>query len=207
VKDPDPAVDASAGLAPLGRVAGLVLAGGEGRRFGAIKQLAPLGGRPLLEHVLRAVEAVPALHPLVLVVGAHADEVARGVDLGPFALVVAPDWAEGQAASLRAGVAALGGADAALVCLGDQPFITPQVIAGTLDHERCGLDAVRAVYDGVPGHPVLLTRPLLDRVPELRGDVGARDLLRGMRVGTWEAGHLCDPADIDTREQLEATGR
>ena len=191
----------------MNAVAGLVLAAGEGRRFGGPKQLAPLHGAPVLAHVLDAVRAVPALDPVVVVLGARAGEIRAAIDFGGVEVVVAEDWAEGQAASLRAGVASLGGVDAALVCLGDQPFITPQVLAGTLDHGGRGVAAVRAAYGGVPGHPVLLTRPLLDRVGELRGDVGFRDLLAGARVRTWEAGHLCDPMDIDTREQLEAVTR
>ncbi|HEX8103224.1 MAG TPA: NTP transferase domain-containing protein, partial [Solirubrobacteraceae bacterium] len=111
----------------------LVLAAGEGRRFGGPKQLALVGGVPVLEHVLRAVRGVPALGPRVLVLGARADVVREGVDTAGFAVVVARDWAEGQSASLRAGVAALGDVDAALVLLGDQPFITPPVVAGVLD--------------------------------------------------------------------------
>ena len=186
-------------------VGALVLAAGEGRRFGGPKQLAEVGGVPVLERVLRAVRAVPGLAPRVLVLGARADVVRAGVDAAGFSVVVAPDWAEGQSASLRAGVAALGEVDAALILLGDQPFITPAVIAGTL--ELGGADAARAAYRGVPGHPVLLGRRVLDRIPSLRGDVGARDLLAGMQVRTWEAGHLCDPTDIDTREQLEAVTR
>ena len=182
---------------------GLVLAAGEGRRFGGPKQLADLDGVPILERVLMAMEAVPAIDPLVVVLGARAPEIRARVDFGGFRIVVAEDWAEGQAASLRAGVAALAGADEVMVCLGDQPFITPQVIAGTLDHGGRA-PAVRAAYHGVPGHPVLLRRPVLRGVPELRGDVGARELLAAHRVKTWEAGHLCDPTDIDTPEQLEA---
>jgi carbon monoxide dehydrogenase subunit G len=107
------------------RIGGLVLAAGEGRRFGGPKQLAPVAGRPLLEHALAALAAVPALDPLVLVLGARAEEVRAGVDTAPFEVVVAHDWAEGSAASLRAGVAALGDVDAALVALGDQPFLPP----------------------------------------------------------------------------------
>ena len=62
--------------------------------------------------------------------------------------------------------------------------------------------AVRATYDGAPGHPVLLERRLLDHVGELRGDTGARDLLVGDHVRAWECGRLCDPTDIDTPERL-----
>ena len=73
-------------------------------------------------------------------------------------------------------MAALGDVEAAVITLGDQPFITPQVIAGVLDHRGRHL-AVRATYDGAPGHPVLLERRLLDHVSELEGDAGARELL------------------------------
>jgi len=184
-------------------IGGLVLAAGEGRRFGGAKQLAELGGVPMLERVLMAMQGVPALDPLIVVLGARADEIRAGMEFGAFDIVVAEDWAEGQAASLRAGVAALSDADEVLVCLGDQPYITPQVIAGTLDHHPRA-PAVRAAYGGVPGHPVLLRQPVLRMIPELRGDVGARELLAQYRVKTWEAGHLCDARDIDTREQLEA---
>ena len=110
-------------------------------------------------------------------------------------------WRDGQAASLRCGLAALA-STAAVVTLGDQPGITAQVIAGVLDFDAARDDAVRATYAGLPGHPVLLTRRLLDRADELRGDVGFRLLLEGHHVRQFEAAHLCDPTDIDTREEL-----
>jgi molybdenum cofactor cytidylyltransferase len=182
------------------RIGGIVLAAGEGRRFGGTKQLADLRGRPLLEHAVRAMLAVPALAPVVVVLGHDADAIRRRVDLGGAEVVVCPDWREGQAASLRAGIAPLGPVDAAVVLLGDQPFVTPEVIAGVLD--AAGHDAVRATYGGEPGHPVLLTRPRLDRAGELSGDTGFRTLLAGRRVRRFEAGHLCDGADVDTPEQL-----
>jgi len=180
----------------------IVLAAGAGRRFGGPKQLAPLRGRPLLQHV---VDAAP--DPLTVVLGAHADAVRAGVDLDGVNVVVCDDWEEGLAASLRCGVAAVGTVDAAVVLLGDMPFVTPQVMVGALDHLTARWDAVRALYDGEPGHPVVLGRRVLDAVPDLRGDVGARDLLRSFRVREWEAGHLCDSTDIDTPEQLELIAR
>ena len=82
-----------------------------------------------------------------------------------------------------AGVAALGDVDAAVVTLGDQPFITPQVIAAVLDRGERRHDAVRATYGGRPGHPVAARRARCStRAGELRGDVGFRDLLEGQRV-------------------------
>jgi CTP:molybdopterin cytidylyltransferase MocA len=185
------------------RIGALVLAAGGGRRFGGVKQLAALAGRPLLSHAVGHVLAVPALSPVVVVLGHQAAAVRAGVpELAAVDVVVAEDWEAGQAASLRRGVAALGDVDAAVVLLGDQPFITPQVIAGVLDAAAPGDDAVRATYGGEPGHPVLLGRRLLRRVDELEGDAGFRWLLEGERVRRFEAGHLADPADIDTREEL-----
>ena len=108
------------------RIGGLVLAAGEGSRFGATKQLAPLDGRPLLEHALAA---VAALSPRVVVLGHAADEILAAVDLQGAEPVVCEGWREGQAASLRCGVKALGDVDAAVVVLGDQPRITAEETA------------------------------------------------------------------------------
>jgi CTP:molybdopterin cytidylyltransferase MocA len=178
-------------------IGALVLAAGEGRRFGGTKQLAELDGRPLLSYAL---EAVAAISPRVVVLGHAADEILAAVDLQGARPVVCRDFALGQAASLKCGLAALD-TDAVLVVLGDQPGITAEavraIVSAAGDH-----DAVRATYQGVPSHPVLLRGPLLARAEELSGDVGFRELLKGVRVNEIEIGHLADPADIDTREEL-----
>jgi molybdenum cofactor cytidylyltransferase len=183
-------------------VGGIVLAAGGGTRFGATKQLAELRGRPLLSYAVESLLAVPAIWPVVVVLGHDAQAILARVELHDADAVVCDAWREGQSASLRAGIEALGDVDAAVITLGDQPFITPQVIAGVLDFDERRHDAVRTTYGGRPGHPVLLTRRLLERAGELDGDVGFRDLLTGQRVRRFEAGHLCDPVDIDTREEL-----
>ena len=54
-------------------IGGIVLAAGEGKRFGGVKQIAKLDGRPLLEHAIRAMLAVPSISPVVVVLGAHAE--------------------------------------------------------------------------------------------------------------------------------------
>ena len=179
--------------------AGLLLAAGASRRFGEEpKQLARWRGRPLLAHAL---EAMAGFKRLVVVLGAHADRIRTEVPLDGADVVECSDWAEGQAASLRCGVAALGAMDAAVVGLADMPLVPAAAYARVAAHGDQA--AARATYDGVPGHPVLLGRGLLDRVGELRGDVGFKLLLDEVRVLDVECGDLGDPVDIDTREDLE----
>jgi molybdenum cofactor cytidylyltransferase len=185
-------------------IAGLVLAAGGARRFGSPKQLADLGGVPLLQHAIDAMLAVPSLDRVVVVLGSFAEEIAATVKFASAEPVVCSAWAEGMAASLRCGVAELEGADWVVVTLGDMPGVTPEAIEAVLGAVGPDVDAVRAEYGGQFGHPVALSRPLLDRVPGLRGDVGARELLRDARVGRVEALHLARPDDVDTPEELEA---
>src|SRR5262249_601770 len=148
-------------------VAGVVLAAGAGTRFGGAKQLAVLDGRPLLEHALRAMAGAP-VDFVVLVLGARADEIRLRVGLHGATGVVASGWEAGQAASLRAGVAAARdrGADAVVITLGDQPRISSDAIARVAAADA---DAARATYDGVPAHPVLLRSPRFDAVAALSG--------------------------------------
>ena len=184
-------------------IGAVVLAAGEGSRFGGPKQLAELDGRPLLEHVLITLAAVPAVERTVVVMGARADEIRERVDLHGAEPLLCESWAEGQAASLRAGLTALDDVDGALILLGDQPGITPGAIEAVLAHFD-GTRPLRAVYDGTPGHPVVMPRTLIPRALELQGDEGARELLEASGVRRIEVGHLCEPADVDTPADLDA---
>ncbi len=179
--------------------AGLVLAAGAGTRFGQDpKLLAELDGRPLLELAVRAQCAVTALDRVVVVLGAHAPEIRARVDFGRAEVVVCEDWHDGQAASLRRGLRELTDADRIVVTLGDAPLIPASLIA-RFAGETPG---TRALYDGRPGHPVVLGPDHVSRLMSAAGDQGARDLLRGGPA--IEAGHLCSGRDVDTPDDLEA---
>jgi CTP:molybdopterin cytidylyltransferase MocA len=180
-------------------IAGLILAAGAGTRFGdEPKQLAELHGRPLLEYAIGAQCAVPDLERIVVVLGSHADRVLEQVELDRAEPIICEDWSSGQAASLRAGLAALASAEKVVVTLGDAPLITSAVIA-RFAAEPGG---TRATYDGRPGHPVVLGARQIRALSSLAGDRGARDLLRDGH--TIECGELCSGRDVNTPDDLEA---
>lgn len=187
-------------------IGGLVLAAGSGSRLGGHKQLVDLGGRPLLEHAVRAMSRAP-LDRVCVVLGSDAPAVLDRVDLGGADAVVCERWGEGQSASLRTGLEALADCTAVVVALGDQPFVSPRAVERVLAARGGGADAVRATFAGEPGHPVVLERHLFGRLARLRGDVGARAVLDDARVVDVPCDGLGRADDLDTPEQLEQARR
>lgn len=179
-----------------------MLAAGAATRFGAPKQLADLDGMPLLEHVLRTMTAAP-VGRVVVVLGAGADEVAMAVDLHGAEPVVCARWEEGQSASLACGLAELAGCEAVVVTLGDQPRVSPDAIRRVIS-ARNGAAAVRATYNGTPGHPVLLERELFAQLRNVSGDKGARNLLLSVNVLDVPCDDLGGGEDVDTPAELDA---
>jgi len=154
--------------------------------------------------------------PVVVVVGASADQVRAELSDEPVEVVEATDWDEGMGASLRAGLTALrsasgvggGGApgrtgvQAVMVVPVDVPGLTSAVLRRVLD--RAGEDGlVRSTYDGAPGHPVVIGRDHWDGViASARGDEGARGYLREHDVVLVECADVGDGADVDTVGEL-----
>jgi nicotine blue oxidoreductase len=170
-------------------IAAVVLAAGEGSRFGGPKQAR------LLPFVLERLRAA-GVDDVVVVLGAH--EVA----VGDARTVVATDWADGPGASLAAGLAALGAdVEAAVVCLADGPLLAPQAVARVVEAWRRGAgDVVAASYGGVRGHPVCLGRAAWGRVPLAGGRALAAVLVPCDDLG--EPGDVDTPADLERIEPL-----
>ena len=184
-------------------IGGLVLAAGAATRFGAMKQLAELDGRPLLEHSVRAITASPVGRVLV-VLGAEADEVAAAVDLHGAEPHLCERWEEGQAASLACGLGELSDCEAVVVVLGDQPRVSPDAIARVIAARGGGAAAVRATYRGAPGHPVLLEQRLFPALRDVSGDHGARNLLLSVHTREVPCDDLGGGEDVDTPAELDA---
>ncbi|MBN9737099.1 MULTISPECIES: nucleotidyltransferase family protein [unclassified Pseudonocardia] len=193
-------------------VAGLLLAGGAGRRMGTPKALVRLHGEPLAVRAVKALQA-GGCGPVTVVLGARSDDVTdvlRSAGLGTsgsdVGVVVAEDWDEGMGASLRRGLDALThlpGTGAALVHLVDLPGVGPEAIA-RVSAGATHSSLRRAAYDGVPGHPVLLGRDHWSGVVgSAAGDAGARDYLSGSSdLELVECGDVAEPDDVDTPAQL-----
>jgi len=167
----------------------VVLAAGAGRRFGGGKLTARFAGGVLLDGALVAAFAAP-VRTVTLVTGADAAAVeaaARAFAGGAgqperLRIVHAADYAEGMAASLRAGIASLPlDAEGAFVFLGDMPRIPHEVLAPLALRIAEGHVAAAPVFEGRRGHPAIFARPLFPDLVALSGDQGARKVLD--RVG------------------------
>jgi nicotine blue oxidoreductase len=199
----------------MGRVAGVLLAAGAGRRMGRPKGL--LVGADGTPWVARAVGVLRdgGCDPVVVVVGAAAAEVAALVPAGVEVLHAA-GWVEGMGASLRAGLAAADPSppdrgvripEAAVVALVDMPGVTAEVVRRLVGRGSPSALA-RACYDGVPGHPVLLGREHWAGVrAAARGDEGAREYLRARQVELVECADAGSGEDLDVPPGSPTLGR
>lgn len=181
----------------------LVLAAGAASRFGSPKQLARLHGQSLLPRaVARATEA--AGHAVTVVLGAHAAEVAPSLRGRAASIVINRQWQEGLASSLRAGVAQLpGSTEAVLVMLADQVGVTTQDLRRLISVWRQQPDhVVAASYAGQTGVPAIFPAHCFAAIQELRGDVGARPLLRRLSDRVVRVPMAGAALDIDTPEDL-----
>lgn len=187
-------------------VAGIVLAAGLSERMGRCKLSLPLGGTPLLAHVVLAA-AASLLSPLIVVLGEDAPHLRESIDFCRAAVVINPDSRSGRASSLKTGLQLVPPDRAGImVLLGDQPLVTAGLIDTLLaafvrhpDHW------VAPVYRGRRGNPVIIPRRWFKELLTLSGDRSPRRLLSRPDLRL----HLVtvdDPAvvtDVDTPADYE----
>jgi CTP:molybdopterin cytidylyltransferase MocA len=182
-------------------VAGLLLAAGAGRRFGTPKALVSLGGKLFVDSAAELLKAA-GCDPVVVVLGAKADEVRALACLDGVTVVDNPHWESGMGSSLRTGLHAIGIADAVLVLPVDTPGVTVAALHRLMNLAEPEALA-RAVYDGVVGHPVLIgSDHFAGVIASAAGDQGARDYLKANTVHHVECADVADGADVDRPEDL-----
>ncbi|MBI1800746.1 MAG: nucleotidyltransferase family protein, partial [Chloroflexi bacterium] len=184
-----------------GRATAVIMAAGEGRRFGAIKQMAPWRGTTYIEHAIQVAEQSQADEVLV-VLGAHADQIRPTLKsmTTKTRIVMNERWLEGMSTSLIAGLGHTASKPSALIFMNvDQPAVTPLLIDRLIARHRVtGAAIVAPRFQGMRGNPTLWDRSLFGELRTLTGDVGGREILRQ---------HWRDIAwiELDSEEELTDT--
>jgi molybdenum cofactor cytidylyltransferase len=165
------------------RFGAVILAAGASTRMGTPKQLLELEGKPLVVRAVEAALASPAW-PVVVVLGAHEEQIRPALARLPVLIAENAAWSEGMASSIRTGVMTLGqfsrAIDAVVIALCDQPAFSAAVIAQLVAAQRTtGRSIVAAHYHGRNGAPALFMREHFPALTALTGEEGARALLNG----------------------------
>jgi len=183
----------------------VLLAAGEGRRFGGIKQLADVSGEPMCRRVARQLLTLSC--PLLVVTGAHADAVVAALDGLALQTLRHEAWAEGLGSSIARGARHVlqqhGPSTSVLLCLADQPLIASAHYRRMLArHLRAPDRLLGTAHGDVTGPPTLFPADCLAELAAWSDRRGARALLERehARLERLEvAGYL----DVDTQDDLD----
>jgi len=182
----------------------VLLAAGEGRRFGGIKQLAEISGEPMCRRVARQLLTLGC--PLVVVTGAHAEAVEQALDGLVLDIVRHQGWQQGLGSSIARGVQHVrqqyGAATGVLVCLADQPLVEDTHYRRLLvRHGESPGRLLATRHGGISGPPVLFPADCLAELAAWSDVRGARALLERQAA---RVEHLAveEHPDVDTCDDL-----
>jgi molybdenum cofactor cytidylyltransferase len=156
----------------------LVLGAGESKRMGKPKLLLPFGDKTIIEHILDNISQSKA-GKILLVLGSHREEILIKIGGRPVETVINYRYREGMLSSIQTGFEALPqDASAALVCLGDQPFIPFSVFDALIEtYGRTKKGIVLPVYQKKRGHPILIDMKHRQEILDLSPKIGLRALV------------------------------
>lgn len=186
------------------KIAAILLAAGESRRFGSLKQLVEWQGTPLVRFVAARISAM-GFKQVIVVVPAQHPEVEN--TLGGLALDIIHNYKtdEGMSRSLKLGVQGLlPSIDAAVIFLVDQPRVDKKLVSALVNqYEQTTAQLVAPEAGGRRGNPVLIDRSLFADLESIRGDQGARGLFGSAKVSLVQWNDESNFADIDTQEEYQ----
>lgn len=185
----------------------VVLAAGMSSRLGNPKQLLIYHGKSLLKHTVDAALQTP-MRPVVVVVGANSDAVKKEIKKMEIVIEENKEWQEGMASSLRCGLEAVqkrsDDVDGIIFMVCDQPYVTQSLLDSLLlaQHET-GLPIVASSYEDKLGTPALFHKSFFAELMKLKGDTGARKLIKQHKELVATVAFPKGIIDIDTRTDYE----
>jgi CTP:molybdopterin cytidylyltransferase MocA len=159
-------------------LAAVILSGGASQRMGSPKALLPYQGRPFLEHLLEVTHQ-PRIGVRRVVLGAHAEPIARAIDLKADEIVINEDWEKGQLSSIHAALRSLPpGTDGMVLCLIDHPLVSADLVHDLTERFYVSQKLiVLPLFEGRRGHPVIFSSALYDEILRAPLETGARSVV------------------------------
>lgn len=187
-------------------ITAIILAAGLSSRMGFPKQLLELGNRTLVRIVTENVLA-SAVDKVLVITGYRTVEVSAALKGLPVETIFNPHFKQGQGSSLTLGVKSIDvNTTAFLVFMCDQPLISTSLINTVISEFKARHSlALRPIYRGMPGHPVIFSYSLSSELEALKGDEGARQVLKklGNKVDYLPVQDEAVILDVDTPESYE----
>jgi molybdenum cofactor cytidylyltransferase len=188
-------------------ISAILLAAGQSKRMGELKQLMPFGQSTIVEQAVDNLLG-SAVDEVIVVVGYKAEDVMKAIAAKPIKLVINPDYEQGMGTSIIAGLKSVHSrARGIMLALGDQPLVNSQTI-NRLIEEFYSHDKGIAVptYQGRRGHPIVFAITYKEQLLELRGDVGGRQIIEDRPDDILEVAVDSESvvADFDTTDDYQA---
>ena len=156
----------------------IILAAGQSARMGQPKQQLLYKGKTLLQRTIDIATA-SICSPVIVVLGAYADDIIAGIQQAPITIVYNPNWAEGMASSIKTGITELqktDGINAAVIMPCDQPFVNTNLINKLVKQQQSGKGIIACSYSQTVGVPAVFGRQYFATLQNLQGRQGAKQL-------------------------------
>jgi molybdenum cofactor cytidylyltransferase len=190
-------------------ISAIVMAAGESKRMGKLKQLLPLGDSTILAQTIDNLLKTK-VSEVIVVLGHKAEEVRKAIPDRPVKVTVNPAYQQGMSTSIVTGLNLVSDkARAVMLALGDQPFVDSQTVNKLVDEFNSHNKGIAVpVYRSRRGHPVIFAISYKDELLGLEGDIGGREIINRHPDDVLEVAVNCEGVciDIDTEESYNLSG-